>query len=130
MTGHKKFSNLTKDFSAERKAKIATQTAKLKEEMALAELRQALKISQAQLAEKLQIKQPAISRLENRTDMYVSHLRQVIEAMGGELKITAKFPDVEVTITNFENLAMEIDKQGSKIKRKLRCFSYESFAKM
>jgi uncharacterized protein YkvS len=58
----------------------------------------------------LQIKQPAISRLENRTDMYVSHLRQVIEAMGGELKITAKFPDVEVTITNFENLAMEIDK--------------------
>ena len=37
MTGHKKFSNLTKDLSAERKAKIATQTAKLKEEMALAE---------------------------------------------------------------------------------------------
>jgi hypothetical protein len=35
MTGHKKFSNLTKDFSAERKAKIATQTTKLKEEMAL-----------------------------------------------------------------------------------------------
>ena len=109
MTGHKKFSNLTKDFSTERKAKIASQTAKLKEEMALAELRQSLKISQAQLAEKLQIKQPAISRLENRTDMYVSHLRQVIEAMGGELKITAKFPDVEVTITNFENLAMDID---------------------
>ncbi|MFM6280797.1 MAG: hypothetical protein ACKN9K_20775 [Dolichospermum sp.] len=25
---------------------------------------------------------------------------EVIEAMGGELKITAKFPDVEVTITN------------------------------
>jgi hypothetical protein len=41
--------------------------------------------------------------------MYVSHLRQVIEAMGGELKITAIFPDVEVTITNFEDLAMEID---------------------
>ncbi|WP_255501570.1 MULTISPECIES: hypothetical protein [unclassified Anabaena] len=39
--------------------------------------------------------------------MYVSHLREVIEAMGGELKITAKFPDVEVTITNFEDWAME-----------------------
>jgi len=25
--------------------------------------------------------------------------------MGGELKITAIFPDVEVTITNFEDLA-------------------------
>lgn len=32
MTGHKKFSNLTFDFSSERKAKIANQTAKLKEE--------------------------------------------------------------------------------------------------
>lgn len=55
MTGHDKFGKLTKDFYSERKAKIAIQTAKLKEEMALAELRQALKISQAQLAEKLQI---------------------------------------------------------------------------
>ncbi len=109
MTVHQNFSNLTKDFSSERKVKIATQTAKLKEQIALAELRQALKTSQAQLAEKLQIKQPAIAQLENRTDMYISHLRQVIEAMGGELKITAIFPDVELTITNFEDLEMEID---------------------
>ncbi|WP_227788724.1 hypothetical protein [Nodularia sp. LEGE 04288] len=43
MTGHQKFSNLTKDLSSKRKAKIAIQTAELKEEMALAELRQALK---------------------------------------------------------------------------------------
>ncbi|KYC37799.1 DNA-binding protein [Scytonema hofmannii PCC 7110] len=109
MTKHHKFSKLTKDFSPERKAKIAVQTAKLKEEMALAELRQALKISQAKLAEELQFRQHAISRLENHTDIYVSHLRQVIEAMGGELKITAKFPDVEVSITNFKDLEMEIE---------------------
>ncbi|MDB9322355.1 hypothetical protein PN483_10485 [Nodularia spumigena CS-591/04] len=44
MTGHQKFSNLTKNLSSKRQAKIATQTAKLKEEMALAELRQTLKI--------------------------------------------------------------------------------------
>lgn len=42
MTGHQKFNNLTKEFSSERKAKIATQTAKLQEEMALAELRKIL----------------------------------------------------------------------------------------
>ncbi len=69
--------------------------------MALGELRQALKISQAELAEKLQVKQPAISRLEKRTDMYVSHLRQVIQAMGGELEIVARFGDGEVRIKNF-----------------------------
>ena len=62
--------------------------------------------------------------------MYVSHLREVIEAMGGELKITTKFPDVEVTITNFENLAMDIDEQELKIEKKLRFFNFQSFAKM
>jgi predicted transcriptional regulator len=104
MTGHNNFSKLTQDFSATRKAKIAAKTIQLKEEMAIYELRQALKISQAELAEKLQVKQPAISRLEKRTDMYVSHLRQVIEAMGGELEIVARFADGEVKINNFSEL--------------------------
>jgi len=101
MSGHQKFSNLTQNFSQHRKAKIAGKKAQLSKEMALGELRQALKISQAELAEKLQVKQPAISRLEKRTDMYVSHLRQVIQAMGGELEIFARFGDGEVKIKNF-----------------------------
>ncbi len=104
MTGHNNFSKLTQDFSATRKEKIAAKTTQLKEEMAIYELRQALKISQAELAEKLQVKQPAISRLEKRTDMYVSHLRQVIQAMGGELEIVARFADGEVKINNFSEL--------------------------
>ena len=33
--------------------------------------------------------------------MYISHLREVIEAMGGKLEITARFDDNEVKITNF-----------------------------
>ncbi len=104
MSGRHKFSQLTKDFSAEQKTRIAEKVNELKEEMALHELRQALKLSQADLAEKLHIKQPAVSRLEKRTDMYVSHLRSVIEAMGGELLITARFPNGEVTINNFSEL--------------------------
>jgi hypothetical protein len=36
--------------------------------------------------------------------MYVSHLRQVIEAMGGELEIVARFADGEVKINNFSEL--------------------------
>lgn len=104
MTGHHKFSQLTQDFETTRKAKITAKKGQLKEEMAIHELRQALKISQAELAEKLQVKQPAISRLEKRTDMYVSHLRQVIQAMGGELEIVARFADYEVKINNFSEL--------------------------
>jgi hypothetical protein len=73
-------------------------------EMALSELRQARQLSQVELAAKLKVKQPAVARLEKRTDMYVSHLRKVIEAMGGELDIIARFPDGEVKIKNFSDL--------------------------
>lgn len=104
MSGHHKFTQLTQGFSGQRQADISSRTAQLREEMALAELRQALQITQAALAEKLQIQQPAISRMEQRTDMYVSHLRQVIEAMGGQLEIVARFADTEVKITNFSQL--------------------------
>jgi hypothetical protein len=33
--------------------------------------------------------------------MYISHLREVIEAMGGKLGIIATFDDRQVQITNF-----------------------------
>lgn len=102
MSGHQPFSNLTADFSPQRKAKISAQTEQLETEMALNELRQAFSLTQEQLASKLKIKQPAISRLEQRSDMYISHLREVIEAMGGKLEIIASFDDRQVKITNFD----------------------------
>jgi hypothetical protein len=36
--------------------------------------------------------------------MYISTLRSHIEAMGGELEITAHFPDGSVKITNLSQL--------------------------
>jgi len=68
------------------------------------ELRQARGLSQQVLARLLKIQQPAIAKLERRTDMYISTLRSHIEAMGGELDIVARFPDGTVRITNFSAL--------------------------
>jgi DNA-binding XRE family transcriptional regulator len=62
------------------------------EEMTLGELREARRRSQAELAKELGVQQAAISRLERRTDMYLSTLRNLIEAMGGKLEIVAQFP--------------------------------------
>jgi hypothetical protein len=42
------------------------------------------------------------SRLAHRDDILVSTLRQVVEAMGGELKVQAVFPDGEVRLTRYE----------------------------
>ena len=51
----------------------------------------------------LEVNQPAVAKLERRTDMYVSNLRSYIEAMGGRLNIVAEFSQGSVIITNFSD---------------------------
>lgn len=104
MSGHHPFRELTKDFSPERQARIAEKVLQLKQEMALVELRHARQQSQADLAARLHVQQPAIAKMERRTDMYVSNLRRFIAAMGGTLEIVAHFPEGSVTITNFSEV--------------------------
>jgi DNA-binding XRE family transcriptional regulator len=63
------------------------------EELTLAELREARRRSQAELAKKLGVQQSAVSRIERRADMYLSTLTGMVEAMGGTLELIATFPD-------------------------------------
>ncbi len=66
------------------------------EPVRLRELRALRGISQAGLAETLKVQQAAVSRLEGRKDrILLSSLKAFVAAMGGELKLTAKFPDGE-----------------------------------
>jgi transcriptional regulator with XRE-family HTH domain len=73
-------------------------------EMPLHELRRARGLSQQALADVLHVAQPAIAKMERRTDMYLSTLRSHIEAMGGVLEIVARFPEGAVRINNFQAL--------------------------
>jgi transcriptional regulator with XRE-family HTH domain len=98
MTGHRPFRELTRGFSPARKARIADKTAALETALALHELRKTRAVSQAELAAKLAVGQPAVAKLERRADMYVGNLRRYVEALGGTLEITARFPDGTVTI--------------------------------
>ncbi len=104
MSSRRSFSELTRDFSPERRARIDAKVRDLKAGMALHELRQARRSTQDDLARALKVGQPAVAKLERRTDMYVSNLRRYIEALGGSLEITARFPDADVTITNFSDI--------------------------
>src|SRR5258708_5582854 len=104
MTGHRPFNELSKGFSPPRRARVATKVKALKSDMALAELRQARERSQEDLARELKVGQPAVAKLERRTDMYVSNLRRYIDALGGSLEITARFPEGSVSINNFGEL--------------------------
>ena len=83
---------------------VQSRVKKMLADMPLNELRQARGLSQKKLAEKLHIQQPAVAKMEKRTDMYLSTLRSHIEAMGGELDVIARFPDGSVRISNFSEL--------------------------
>ena len=93
MTGHRSFKDLTAGLSPARQARVAARVTDLKSEMALAELRQARDQSQQDMARTLKVKQPAVAKLEKRTDMYVSNLRRYIEALGGSLELARIFGD-------------------------------------
>ena len=105
MSGRHKFSELEAKLSPSRRARVEHMTSALRKDMDLAQLRAARKLSQAALGEVLHVEQPAIAKLEKRTDMYVSTLRRFIEAMGGKLEIVARFPDHDVRIQNFHDLS-------------------------
>ena len=100
----KKFRDLVADKPASWHAAVEARKRELLAAMPLHELRRARQLSQEQLAMELGATQPEISKMEHRTDMYVSTLRRFVEAMGGELDILARFPDGTVRITQFHEL--------------------------
>ncbi len=102
----KKFQSLVNEtMSPESQARARARTNVMLQEMHMGELRRARELSQAELAEKLGTTQPKVSEMEHRTDMYLSTMRRYVEAMGGELDIVARFPDSNVRIRQFEDLA-------------------------
>lgn len=69
--------------------------------MPLDALRDARQLTQSQMAQLLKISQGAVSKVERRTDMFVSTLRNYVRAIGGDLQIRAVFPDGDVLIDQF-----------------------------
>ncbi len=99
MTGHRPFNELTKDWKETRRNSVELKKQDLREEMALSDLRKALDVSQEDLANALHVQQPAVAKMERRSDIRLSNLRRMIEAMGGNLEIKAHFPQGDVKIS-------------------------------
>lgn len=99
-----KFSKLLENMPAERRERIGQRTSEMLAELPLQELRKARDLSQEELATSLGVNQATISKLERRTDMYISTMRRFVDAMGGELEITAHFPEGSVAIEQFSTI--------------------------
>lgn len=68
-------------------------------DIALHDLRRRRTLSQQELAERLHVRQPAVSKIENGDDLRLSTLRNYIEALGGELELRVHLDDEELTLT-------------------------------
>jgi len=107
MAGRKSFAKLREAMTPESRERAHQKALKLRDEMDLAEIRNAMQLSQEELASALKIGQASVAKLEKRTDMYLSTLRRFIEAMGGELDIVARFPDHSIPIKTFSQIRGE-----------------------
>ena len=95
------FRELEKKMSPDRIQRSNERVDEMIRSLPLSELRAARELTQQNLSAVLGVNQAAISKLERRTDMYISTLSDFIQAMGGTLEIRAIFPDGIVKIEKF-----------------------------
>jgi transcriptional regulator with XRE-family HTH domain len=98
--------------------RAAKRSRELLGELLVAEMRKPSGKSQSQLAKELGIKQPSLSKLENQSDMQISTLRRIVEALGGRLKVMAHFPQGDVKLVQFETAPPSSPRSRSRIAAK------------
>ena len=91
----KNFRNLQDDLAAKPDAaeRAAEHRTKTLAQMGLYQLRVERDVTQAQLAELIDVNQPGISRIEHADDVRVSTLRDYLAGLGAELRLEAVFDD-------------------------------------
>jgi hypothetical protein len=72
------------------------------ERIGFGKLRQARQQTQVAIAQRLKIPQGAVSRMEKRSDLLLSTLREYVGALGGKLELRAVFPDADFELETFE----------------------------
>lgn len=86
-----KWKNLKARMSEGARARVDAKVKETLASMPLAEIRKAIGMTQADLAKNIELGQGNVSKIENAADMYLTTLRKYIEALGGELHLTASF---------------------------------------
>lgn len=102
--------------SPESQARIAARTDEIvQEQMRLAELRADLGLSQADMAKRIGVKQPRVSKMERKGGIPLSAMRTYVEALGGSLEVVASFPNGRrVRIDSAKDLERAEDEAGER----------------
>lgn len=94
----KSWANVRKQLSQEGQKRLDARLKETLASMPLDRMRKARSLTQVAVAERLNVDQGSVSKLEGRTDMYLSTLREYVEALGGTLELRADFPDGSINI--------------------------------
>lgn len=105
---------------AERQAKVHARHEELRREVeGLRELRTLAGKAQSDVARALKIAQPSVSQMEKQSDMYLSTLRDYVEAMGGHLDLVVRLPDQPaVHLHTLGDLAAAAPSRARKVVRR------------
>lgn len=101
MAGHRNYNELRARMSPERRRRNDEAVQDELRLMLLEELRKVESLSQAELARRMGVSQPAIARLEHQDDIQISTLQRLVQALGGALEITARLPSGDYRIGQF-----------------------------
>ncbi|MEZ4379535.1 MAG: XRE family transcriptional regulator [Gemmatimonadales bacterium] len=93
-----KWSDLKQQMDSELRQEVEDGATRLETLIGLGDLLKARQLTQEQIATRLETAQGNVSRTLRRSDLHVSTLRAVVEAMGGELDLVARFPDASYAI--------------------------------
>lgn len=96
MTKYTTLSEELNKLPKERQELIEARTSLLRlEEITLKHLLEKLGLSQLELAEFLEVEQPAVSKLEGRQNLELNTLLAVVNALGGTMEIIVRIPNKE-----------------------------------
>ena len=98
----KKWRDLVARMPAESQARAVAAAERKRRELPLVEVRRQMNLSQQALAERMGVSRASVSRSERHSRMHLRDLRRIVEAMGGELEITARFSDGEIRLDRWE----------------------------
>jgi DNA-binding XRE family transcriptional regulator len=94
----KKWRDLVARMSPESRARSAALAEQMMREMPLVEVRRQMNLSQKAVADRMGTSRSSISRLERESEVHLRELHRYVEALGGELDITARFSEGEVPL--------------------------------
>ena len=95
MSGRNKFRELARPIDEEptRRARVEKLVRAYDALVALHELREAVGMTQAEIARGLGVSQPYVTKIEKRGDMSLTTLSSYLAALGGRLEVRVVFPE-------------------------------------